>query len=67
MTIQRGRTEATEIKRAQRGGGMIGDNTERKDRGHRDQEGTEGGGSVTIQRGKTEAIEIKRAQRGDDR
>ena len=45
----------------------IGDNTERKNRGYTNQEGTEGGGSMTIQRGRTEAIQIKNAQRGDDR
>ena len=47
---------------------MIGDNTERKDRGHRDHEGTEGGriGDNT-DRKRPEAIEIKRAQREDDR
>ena len=41
---------------------MIADNTERKGRGHRNQEATEGGESPTIQRGRAEAIGIKRPQ-----
>ena len=42
MRIQRGKTEAIEIKRVH-WGGRKGDNTERKGRGHSDQEATEGG------------------------
>jgi len=46
VTVQRGKAEAIEIKKVHRG--RNGDNTERKGRGPRNQEGTEGGGSGTI-------------------
>ncbi len=44
-------------------GGKIGDNTERKGRGHINKEGTAGGGKASIQGGKALAKNIKRAQR----
>ena len=88
-TIQRGKVEAIQTKKVQRG--IIGDNTKRKDRGYTNQGGAEGvrigdntkrkskcylnqdntkrrGGVLpTTQRENAEAIQTKTAQRGEDR